>query len=144
MKSVIRICGFVALLALPAFSYAQDTTTPKAGGPAVSGGMMANCPFADTSGIQRDMGNMMSQMQAMMNTTKDPAMKQRMQNMREHMAAMMVNMQRMGMGGVTGNMMGRGTGGPPFGNVAPATPETAPTTVPDSPDDHEAHHPDQQ
>ena len=81
MKNLIRTCAFAALLAVPAFSYAQDTVTPKPGGPTAGVGMMANCPFADTSGMQRDLGSMMSQMQGMMNVTKDPGMKQRMQQM---------------------------------------------------------------
>jgi hypothetical protein len=121
MKHVIITCAFAALLALP-FAASAQNVAPKAGGPATNSAMM-NCPMmADMPGMQKDMGSMMSDMQAMLKDTKDPAMKERMQNMHDHMSAMMASMQRMGN---TGMMGGR-----PGNNAAPAKPESAPTPAP--------------
>ena len=140
MKTLIKACLFSAILTLPA--YAQTGTAPKAdAAPKAATGMMMNCPMmGDMSGMQKDMGSMMSGMQAMMKDTTDPAMRERMAKMHEQMSAMMVNMQKMG--GMMGMM---GSGGMPGAsqpnNTAPAAP--AAPAKPPAADDHEAHHPAQ-
>lgn len=134
MKHVMMTCALGALLALP-FTVSAQTAAPKADTPAASS-MAMNCPMmAGMSGTQKDMGGMMSDMQAMVNDTKDPAMKERMQKMHDHMSAMMAGMQKMGSMGMMG--------GQQPGNAGPAKPETDPSPAPVSPEDHAAHHPGQ-
>lgn len=140
MKHPIKTAAVTALLILPLPARAQSATAPKTQPPAASGGMMMNCPMMGaTTAMQKDMGGMMSEMQAMMKDAKDPAMKERMQKMHERMSVMMAGMQKMGMGGMMGNRM---MGGQQPANAAPAKSETAPA-APASPDDHAAHHPAQ-
>lgn len=122
MKHLIKTTAAVALLTMPLTAYAQSAAAPKTQAPAASGGMMMNCPMmGEASSMQKDMGGMMSDMQATMKNATDPAMKERMQKMHGRMSAMMASMQKMG--------------GQQPGNAAPAKPETAPV----SPDDHAAH-----
>ena len=90
------------------------------------------CPMmGQMTAMQKDMGGLMGDMDAMMKGMSDPAAKARMQTMREHMTAMMANMQMMGSG-----MMGGAT--PPQSNATPA-PSAAP---PAGAEEHDAHHPD--
>ena len=134
MKHVMMICAFAALLALP-FAASAQNVAPKADGSAANNAR--NCPMiAGMPGVQKDMGGVMSEMQAMMKDTKDPALKERIQKMHEQMSAMMASMQKMGGMGMMGNMMG----GQQPGNAAPAKPETAPSPAPEPPEDHDAHH----
>ena len=134
MKHLIMACAL--LLAIPLGASAQNTAPKPNAQPAASSTMM-NCPMmAGMSGMQNDMGGMMSDMQAMMKGAKDPALKERMQKMHDHMSAMMANMQKMG-------SMGMMMGGQQPANPAPAKPETAPSPAPASPEDHAAHHPAQ-
>jgi hypothetical protein len=150
MKTLIRSCLFSALLALPVAASAQNDTTPKAETvPKAASGMMMACPMmADMGAMQKDMGAMMSDVDGMMKDTKDAATKEHLQKMHDRMAAMMVNMQKMG--GMMGNMMGGMTSGAqqpgsaaPTAPAAPAAPATPATPAPASPEDHQAHHPAQ-
>jgi hypothetical protein len=137
MKHLIMICAFAGLLAMPLAASAQNTAPKPNTQPAVGTGTMMNCPMmAGMSGMQNDMGGMMSDMQAMMKDAKDPALKERMQRMHDHMSAMMASMQKMG-------SMGTMMGGQQPTNTTPAKPETAPSPAPASPEDHAAHHPAQ-
>jgi hypothetical protein len=139
MKILVRAGLLSALLALPFTASAQTDTTPKAdAAPKATGGMMMNCPMmTDMGGMQKDLGLMMGDVEGMTKDAKDPATKETLQKMHDRMAAMMVNMQKMG--GMMGNMMGgRATqSGQQPGSAAPA----APATPPASPEDHQAHHP---
>jgi predicted alpha/beta hydrolase family esterase len=94
------------------------------------------CPMRQSmmamGGMQRDMSAMMTDMSTMMNSTNDPSMKARMQKMRDQMAGMMTNMQKMG-GMMCGAMM---EGGPNAGSIPSVAPPTAP-------EDHKGHHPNQ-
>ena len=131
MKHLMTTCALAALLALP-FAASAQNAAPKANAPAVSSTMM-NCPMmANMSGMQKDTDGVMSEMQAMMKDTKDPALKERMQDMHDRMSAMMVNMQKMGSMGMMGSQQP--------GNAAPAKPEATPPAAPVSPEDHAAHH----
>jgi hypothetical protein len=89
-----------------------------------------NCPMMGDQ-MQKQMSGMMTDMRAMMEDTKDPAAKSRMQSMHERMRAIMANMQKMH----GGMMMG----------TAPNNPSgtaEAPTPSPDQPkEDHKEHHP---
>ena len=140
MKIFLRAYLFSALLALPVAASAQTDTTPKDGAPKAMGGMMMNCPMmTDMGGMEKDLGAMMNDVDGMMKDAKDPAAKDHLQKMHDRMAAMMVNMQKMG--GMMGNMMGGRTtqGSQQPGSAAPAVPATPPV----SPEDHQAHHPAQ-
>ena len=141
MNTLMRAGLFSAMLALPLTASAQTDTTPKVdAAPKAAGGMMMNCPMmTDMGGMQKDLGVMMGNVEGMTKDAKDPATKEALQKMHDRMAAMMVNMQKMG--GMMGNMMGGRTtqGGQQPGNSAPA----APATPPVSPEDHQAHHPGQ-
>ena len=146
MKIFLRAYLFSALLALPVAASAQTDTTPKDGAPKAVGGMMMNCPMmTDMGGMEKDLGAMMSDVDGMMKDAKDPAAKDHLQKMHDRMAAMMVNMQKMG--GMMGNMMGAAPPGAqqPGGAAptAPAAPATPATPAPVSPEDHQAHHPAQ-
>ena len=136
MKHLMMTCALAALLALP-FAASAQKAAPKADAPAASSTMM-NCPMmGNMAGMQKDMGSVMSEMQAMMKDTKDPALKDRIQKMHDRMSAMMVNMQNMSSMGMMGNMMG----GQQPGNAAPAKQQATPPSPPESPEDHAAHHP---
>ena len=141
MNTLIRAGLFSAMLALPLAASAQTDTTPKAdAAPKAAGGMMMNCPMmTDMGGMQKDLGVMMGDVEGMTKDAKDPATKETLQKMHDRMAAMMVNMQKMG--GMMGNMMGGRTtqGSQQPGSAAPAVPATPPV----SPEDHQAHHPGQ-
>jgi hypothetical protein len=141
MNTLMRAGLLSAMLALPLTASAQTDTTPKADtAPKAAGGMMMNCPMmTDMGGMQKDLGVMMGDVEGMTKDAKDPATKETLQKMHDRMAAMMVNMQKMG--GMMGNMMGGRTtqGGQQPGSAAPA----APATPPVSPEDHQAHHPGQ-
>jgi hypothetical protein len=80
--------------------------------------------------MQKDMGAMMAEMSAMMNSTSDPSMKARMQKMHDQMAGMLANMQKMhsGMGGMM----------TPGGQNSDCTTSVAPSAAPE---DHAEHHP---
>lgn len=138
MKHPIKATAVAVLLLLPLPACAQSAAAPKTEAPAASGGMIMNCPMmGDNTAMRKDMGGMMSEMQAMMKDAKDPAMKERMQKMHARMSVMMASMQKMGMGGMMGNGM---MGGQQPASAAPGKPKTAPA-APISPDDHAAHHP---
>jgi hypothetical protein len=127
MKTLIKTCLLSAMLILPVNAYAQSDV------PAESASAM-NCPMtAQTADVQKNMNAMMTDMGAMMNSTRDPSMKAHMQKMHEQMSAMMVNMRKMG-GGMMGGAM------PPGGKD---TDSASSTTPPSAPEDHEAHHPNQ-
>ena len=124
MKRITR--GLVlAMLLAPVGAYAQRDASPK-------NSAAMSCPMmGQMTAMQKDMGGLMGEMDTMMKGTSDPAAKARMQMMREHMTAMMTNMQMMGSG-----MMGGAT--PPQSNATPA-PSAAP---PAGAEEHDAHHPD--
>jgi len=123
MNRLRNLCLTSALLALPGLAYAE--TKPAAS---------MNCPMmGDTASLQKGMGGMMTDMDAMMKDAGDPAMKARMQKMHEQMAAMMTSMQ-----GMHGGMMGGGMMG---GGGMQAKPREAAPIPPAAPDDHAAHHP---
>jgi hypothetical protein len=152
MKILMKACLFSALLVLPGAAYAQTATAPQPDTAAKAAGAMAmNCPMmADMGAMQKDLATMMGNVDGMMKDTKDPAMQARLQTMHDRMAAMTVNMQKMG-GMMGGGMMGGGMiqGAQPSGNAAPATPDAAPASppassaAPEDPADHAAHHPGQ-
>ncbi|HWC63235.1 MAG TPA: hypothetical protein VG501_06410 [Rhizomicrobium sp.] len=133
MKRCLNYCLLSSLLFLSPAAYAQ--TAPAAG----TQDMMQNCPMkTDAAAMQKDLDAMMGDIGAMMKGTKDPAMKERLANMHERMAVMMVNMQHMGgmprmMNG--GMMSGRMMGG---GMMQPNPPD-AQKSKPES--EHDAHHP---
>jgi hypothetical protein len=138
MKHLLKTCALALLLASP--TYAQDATAPTtdAGKPAPQG-MMMNCPMmGDTSAMQKDLGSMMGDVETMMKETNNGAQKERLQRMHAQMQAMMANMQKMGANGMMGNGM---MGAQQPRAATPGNPETAPSTAPASPDDHESHHP---
>jgi hypothetical protein len=141
MQTLMRAGLLSALLALPLTASAQTDTTPKAdAAPKPTGGMMMNCPMmTDIGGMQKDLGVLMGDVEGMTKDAKDPAIKETLQKMHDRMAAMMVNMQKMG--GMMGNMMG---GRAPQGGQQPGSAQpSAPATPPASPEDHQAHHPAQ-
>ena len=115
MKAAVKVCLFLAIAAAPAFAQTSDKQSSNA----------TNCPMM-TDQMQKQMKGMMADMRGMMEGTKDPAAKSRMQTMHERMGAMMANMQKM-----HGGMMG----------TAPEIPE-APAPAPDQrKENHEEHHP---
>lgn len=74
MKTSLKVGFISALLVLPLTASAQDNPTPKTDEPPkATSGMMMNCPMmADMSGMQKDMGRLMSEMQALIKDVKDP------------------------------------------------------------------------
>lgn len=107
MKRLATTVLFVTLLAAPGIANAQEK--------AMSQGI--NCPNAEQMGeMQKNMHSMMDEMGGMMKQMSDPAMKERMQKMHDHMAEMMAHMQEMhgGEGGMMGgqHMMHGGHGAP--------------------------------
>ena len=134
MKHAMMTGAFAALLALPFAASAQNA--PKADGPAANSGIAMNCPMtAGMPGMQKDMGGVMSDMEAILKDTKEPAMKERMQRMHDHMSAMMVSMQKM-------RAMGMMMGEQQTGKTTSEKQETSPSTAV-SPEDHATHHPAQ-
>ena len=115
MNAAVKGCLLLAIAAAPAFGQTPSNAM--------------NCPMMSDQ-MQKQMGSMMTDMRAMMEDTKDPAAKSRMQTMQERMGAMMANMQKM-----HGGMMG----------TAPDNPSgtaEAPTPSPDQrKENHEEHHP---
>lgn len=95
-NSVIKAFLFSALLTYPIMSYAQTDSAAQ--------GDSKHCPTVDTAMLQKNMGAMMSNMNAMMTGTSDPAIKERMRKMHDQMASMMSNMRQGGSG--SGAMMG--------------------------------------
>lgn len=118
MNRVLKGCLLLAIVAGPAFAQTDKQ---------VSNAM--NCPMM-TDQMQKQMGTMMSDMRAIMEGTKDPAAKSRMQAMHERMGGMMANMQKM-----HGGMIG----------AAPQAPKEAEPPAAATPDagkqNHEEHHP---
>jgi hypothetical protein len=123
-----RIIGFLALamLVAPAGAYAQGNLTAKTAA--------VNCPtMGQMAVMQKDMAGLRGDMDTMMKSMSDPAAHARMQPMRDHMTAMMANMQLMG-----GGMMGGATTTQSGKDATPA-PSAAP---PAGAAEHDAHHPD--
>lgn len=138
MKNLMKIGLLAAMLSMPVYAYAQNNTMPQKEA-------MMQCPMAeDMTSLQKDMGGMMGDMDSMMGSMSDPAMKERMQAMHDHMAAMMAHMQKMhGMmgSGMMDEMMNKGMmgqGSKIDGKGASDVPAAATS------EDHEAHHPDKQ
>ena len=128
MKNLVKICAMTAMLVLstvPAMAE-QAAAPPAAAAPNDAGGMMM------CRKMQKDMASMMQDMDGMIKSTSDAAMKERMQKMHDQMGAMMSDMQKMheGMGG----MMGRGMQG--------KAPASAPSAATPAEDDHKTHHPE--
>ena len=123
MNAALKIGLLLAIAAAPAFGQASPSAqTPNP----------MNCPMmTDVDQMQQQMSGMMADMRAMMDGTKDPAAKSRMQTMHEHMSAMMANMQRM-----HGGMMRAPTAATPKAAEPPTT--SAPNSVNQN---HEEHHP---
>jgi hypothetical protein len=140
MKHLITTCALALQLAAPAYAQSGTAAQADAAKPVPQG--MMNCPMMADTGMQKDMGGMMFEMQAITNDTKDAATKERMQKIQDRMAVMMANMQKR-MGGT--GMMGNGTmsSGMMGGQQPGATPQAAPTTTPVPPDDNATHHPGQ-
>ncbi|HKY19163.1 MAG TPA: hypothetical protein VJL82_09540 [Rhizomicrobium sp.] len=143
MKHLIRACLVSALMALPVAASAQSDVAPKAEAPKVAAGKMMACPMmGEMAAMQKDMDMMMGEVKGMMKDAKDTAQNEHLKKMHDHMAAMMVSMQKMSaMHGMMGSMMSGGMPGAPApNNAAPAAP--APNNAaPVSPEDHRAHHP---
>jgi hypothetical protein len=113
----------LAMLLAPASAYAQGDAPAK--NPAAMG-----CPMmGQMTAMQKDIGGLMGDMDAMMKGAPDPAARARMQIMRDHMTVMMANMQMMG-GGMMGGAMPTLQGG------------KEPSPPPAAAEDHNAHHPD--
>lgn len=134
---IIAIAAAVTVLSLSVSVHAEEhasslpavTAEKPAGQPPMGGSM--NCPMMGD--MQQSMGNMMGDMNSMMQMMSDPSMKERMQKMHENMGAMMQQMTDMqkGMGGM---MM---QGGKTDGKKENAAPTAAP-------EDKDPHHPDKQ
>lgn len=116
MKNRILTIAVMTCLALPLSVTAQQQS-------------MGNmpCPMMD------NMGEMMGDMNSMMQMMSDPAMKERMQKMHDGMGAMMKQMS---------DMHNNSGGGMMCGDMKEQASEDKPAVV--SPEDHEAHHPDKQ
>ena len=104
--------------------------------PSSASSMMANCT-QHMSGIQKDLGDMIGNVDDMMKNAKTADMRKRLKAMHDQMSAMMTNMRQMqgmmGAGMMEGDMM---RGGQQPISVPPTT--SAPPPV--APDDHKAHH----
>ena len=79
---------------------------------------------------------MMEEMRGMMEHAADPAMKQRMQAIHDHMASMMTHMQEMH------DMMGKGMmkGGMMDGSIMQDNGGAETDAASETPEDHESHH----
>jgi hypothetical protein len=126
MKTLSSLLLVSVLASLPGLAVAQSVAVTK-------GGDAHDCPQVDASAMRKDMGAMMTDMTGMMARTSDPSQKARMQMMHDHMATMMVSMQKMNDGMMGGSMM---QGGGMQGKKVPQA-----TPAPAKPDDHAAHHP---
>jgi hypothetical protein len=131
MKNLMRTCLLTTLLAMPISAYAQgngmmggvnNMMMSGNGSKTMPGGV--NCPMAgDMETLQKDMGGMMGEMGGMMNSTSDPALKKRMQEMHDQMSSMMGHMQQMHSMMGPGMIMQGGMMGGNNQNAAPDTPE---------------------
>jgi hypothetical protein len=132
MKTLIKACVASALFLVPVSSFAQGASAEK-----TAPGM--TCPAKmEMMGMQKSMGSMMGEVNAMKNNMRDPQMKDRMQKMHMQMSAMMSNMEKMGGGMMNGGMMGRQMA--PAGKMKDAAPSATPPTTSS---DHQGHHPAQ-
>ena len=119
MTSLIKRSLVLTMLMAPVGAYAQGDAAAK-------NAAAMGCPMmGQMTTMQKDMGGLMGDMDAMMKGTSDPAAKARMQIMRDHMTAMMTNMQMMG--GAMRPQSGKET-------------ERAPSASPPAAEDHESHH----
>ena len=135
MKCLFATCLLSAVLAVAVPATAQSDVTLKPGAnPGTATRMMMNCQ-QHMGGMQKDLGVMMGSVDDMMKNTRDLAMRKQLQAMHDHMSAMMTNM------GTMSGMMGGGMmqGGQKATSTAPTT-----QTSPLPPEDHKAHHSDQQ
>ena len=132
MKTLIKVCVASALFLVPVNAFAQGASAEKS-----APGM--GCPTKmDMMGMQKNMGSMMAEVDAMKGDMRDPQMKDRMQKMHMQMSAMMANMEKM-----SGDMMGGGMMGgqmAPAGKMKDAAPSATPPTTSG---DHQDHHPAQ-
>jgi hypothetical protein len=136
MRTLIKACLLLAAAAVPVYAQ-SDTKEDATPMPA------PNCPMmADTAEMENGMSGIVSEMGAAMDATKDPAMKQRLQGMRDRMNTMMANMRTMQehmAGGMMTNMKMRGeVKGAPAKNSA-KVPEPPLDSTPRD-DNHEQHH----
>jgi hypothetical protein len=123
MNRIIRFLA-LAMLVAPAGAYAAGDVPAKTAA--------ANCPtMGQMAAMQKDMAGLRGDMDTMMKSMSDPAAHARMQTMRDHMTAMMANMQMMG-----GGMMGGATP-PQSGKDATPAPSAAPPAGAE-----DTHHPD--
>jgi hypothetical protein len=125
MSRIIRFLA-LAMLVGPAGAYAAGDFPAKTAA--------ANCPtMGQMTAMQKDMAGLRGDMDTMTKSMSDPAAHARMQAMRDHMTAMMANMQMMGggmMGGATPSQSGKGA------TPAPSAPPAG------GAEEHDAHHPD--
>ena len=135
MKMLIRASLFAGMLALPVAASAQNDAAPRAEAPQQAAGRtMMNCPMmADMGGMQKDLGALMSDVDRMIDDTKDAASKEHLQKMHGRMAAMRANLEKMG------GMMGNRMGGMMPGAQQPPPAPTTPATPLASPQDHQVH-----
>ena len=139
MKTTLKTLLIASVFILPINAYAEDGEGMKMDSKmmpqqCIKGDMQ--CPMANQMGdMQANMGKMMSNMQGMMEQTKDPTMKEKMQQMHEDMGGMMQHMQQMHeqMGNMQG-MMGK----------QDMTGKKATGKSPAKDDNHDAHHPAQE
>jgi hypothetical protein len=88
MNRIIRFLA-LAILVAPAGAYAAGDVPAKTAA--------AKCPtMGQMAVMQKDMVGLRGDMDTMMKSMSDPAAHARMQTMRDHMTAMMANMQMMG------------------------------------------------
>ncbi len=135
MRNLIITGLLTALLPVTVYVNAQENTLPQME-------TMMQCPMMeDLTSMHKEMGSMMGEMKGMMESTADPAMKQRMQTKHDHMETMLTQMQKMhdGMGDM---MKGGMMGGPMMQGDKMDSKNTndAPAVV--TPEDHKLHHPD--
>ena len=125
MNRILRFLA-LAMLVAPAGAYAEGDVPAKTAA--------ANCPtMGEMAAMQKDMAGLRGDMDTMMKSMSDPAAHARMQRMRDHMTAMMANMQTTGGGMMMGGAMPQQSG-------KDAT--LAPSAPPAGAEEHDAHHPD--
>jgi hypothetical protein len=130
MKTLFNACVSSVLFLAPLNAFAQSASGENDAPDKA-------CPTkTEMMGMQKNMGSMMTEVDAMMGDMRDPRMKDRMQKMHVQMSAMMANMEKMD-GSVMGGGMMSGQMAP-AGNMKGAAPSATP---PAASGDHQDHHP---